>query len=177
MSSIRSGHTATLLQNGKVLVTGGRGSSTYLKTAEIYDPTAGTWSSAGQMSEARTAHSATLLNNGDVLIVGGYASGYPSISEIYRTGTNTWLTGPTTTPRAELAATRLNDGRVLVSGGYSGSGDLPSADIYNPVSNTWAATGPMNEIRTHHDNSMLLLADGRVIVMGYFQPSVEIYTP
>jgi hypothetical protein len=68
MAARRSGHTATLLPSGQVLVAGGdeRGS------AELYDPTGGTWTPAGTMQTPRAQHTATLLPNGTVLIVGGH---------------------------------------------------------------------------------------------------------
>ena len=65
-------HTATLLNNGKVLVTGGVGISSNLASAELYDPVTGTWSTTGSMSVARgTYPTVTLLNTGSVLVAGG----------------------------------------------------------------------------------------------------------
>src|SRR5580698_9501886 len=56
----RSGHTATLLQDGRVLVAGGG-----TRSLETFDPKTNTWSAAvGQLSEARSRHAATLLANG-----------------------------------------------------------------------------------------------------------------
>jgi len=67
----RSFHTATLLENGKVLITGGYNGS-YLNSAEIYDPATGRFSSTlGTMTRARSYHTATLLADGRTLIVGG----------------------------------------------------------------------------------------------------------
>ena len=64
-----------MLANGKVLITGGSLSgSGYLASAELYDPTTGTFSSTGSMSSVRAWHTATLLANGKVLITGGYDS-------------------------------------------------------------------------------------------------------
>src|SRR5271169_3034034 len=68
----RYGHTATLLANGEVLVTGGLGVNfTYLASAELYDPTKGKWTVTGSMSVSRLAFTATLLPNGEVLVAGG----------------------------------------------------------------------------------------------------------
>src|SRR5437764_9136216 len=67
----RSGHTATLLHNGKVLVAGGFDGNITLARAELYDPAKGTWSTTGSLKTARAYHTATLLANGKVLVAGG----------------------------------------------------------------------------------------------------------
>ena len=67
----RWGHTATLLTNGKVLVTGGYDNINYLSSAELYDPASGTWSATGSLTTARSQYTTTLLPNGKVLVAGG----------------------------------------------------------------------------------------------------------
>src|SRR4029077_10136499 len=81
MTAARSQHTATLLDNGKVLIAGGFGISV-LASAELYDPNTGTFSATtGSMSQARNTHTATLLTNGKVLIAGGFiAAATPTVS-------------------------------------------------------------------------------------------------
>ena len=80
--------------------------------------------------------------------------------------------------RSEHSATLLNDGRVLVSGGYNNiGGPMMSAQVYDPASNTWTNTGPLNQVRFHHSQTTVLLADGKVMALGYYDPSVEVYTP
>jgi N-acetylneuraminic acid mutarotase len=75
MRTARVSYTATLLQNGKVLVAGGLDSTgTVQASAELYNPTTGTWSPTGSMRTARYSHTATLLQNGKVLVAGGYDS-------------------------------------------------------------------------------------------------------
>ncbi|MDM0029275.1 kelch repeat-containing protein [Variovorax saccharolyticus] len=72
MGSGRTGATATLLPDGRVLVTGGYDSSNLAQAStEVYDAARGQWSDSGAMVDARYFHSATLLPNGDVLLVGG----------------------------------------------------------------------------------------------------------
>jgi hypothetical protein len=83
MASARGYHTATLLPNGKVLVTGGYASGSYLASAEVYDPASGTWSAAAPMTSARAAHKATALPNGQVLVSGGNIGGDLASTELY----------------------------------------------------------------------------------------------
>jgi hypothetical protein len=73
MTDARTGHSATLLADGSVLVAGGYGATTVLATAELYNSVAGTWSATGSMADARAQHTATLLGNGMVLVAGGTA--------------------------------------------------------------------------------------------------------
>jgi hypothetical protein len=68
MIQARYGHTATLLENGAVLVAGGIGSGdgdASSRSSEVYDPTSGEWTAAGDMTVSRTLHTATLLPDGD----------------------------------------------------------------------------------------------------------------
>jgi N-acetylneuraminic acid mutarotase len=116
----RESHTATLLENGDVLVAGGTiengdmGRSTPLKDAEVYEPTTGRWTAAPSMLQAHTGASAVLLSNGWVLVAGG---GTP-IAEVYQPDRSAWVaTGALSTARTDGTATVLADGDVLATGG------------------------------------------------------------
>ncbi|CAF4371848.1 unnamed protein product, partial [Rotaria magnacalcarata] len=89
MNFVRDSHTASVLSNGTVLVAGGIG-STYLNSAELYDPSTGTWTSTGSMNFGRYGHTASVLANGKVLVAGGIGSGYLNSSELYDPATGTW---------------------------------------------------------------------------------------
>jgi hypothetical protein len=87
MATARYGHTATLLSDGRVLVTGGWGSSSdILDSAELFDPKTGTFGPTGSMTTARYGHTATLLSDGHVLVVGGQdaSGGLVGSAELYQ---------------------------------------------------------------------------------------------
>jgi len=74
LNTARFLHTATLLQDGKVLVAGGSGITGISASAELYDPASGTWTATGSLNNARLFHTATLLQSGMVLAAGGVDS-------------------------------------------------------------------------------------------------------
>jgi hypothetical protein len=167
----RRGHQATLLPDGRVLVSGGYdASSGGIAAAEIYNPATGVWSVVGSNIIARLEHAASLLQDGRVLVVGGI-SNYSSCSsnntaETFEPSTNAWsLTNLPIVVGSGAAAVKLLDGRVLVSGGGDRCGTaFSTAAIFDPVSNTWTATSAMHVAREFH--SAILLGDGRVLVAG-----------
>ena len=101
--------------------------------AELYDPAAGTFSSAGNFTLSRTNYTATLLTNGTILIAGGEQAGIAVTSaELLDPATGTLsATGGLVIGRTGHTATRLNDGRVLVTGGTDSNGNaLASTELY-----------------------------------------------
>jgi N-acetylneuraminic acid mutarotase len=137
----RSGHRATLLSGGKVLVTGGTapgapGDGTFdpfsRRTAEVFDPATGTWTAAADMPAGRALHRAVAIGDGKVLVVGGTGGGNDEAgfrsAVIYDAAANTWTTAAgLTTGRWAFAAVALSDNRVLATGGVARSG-LAAAD-------------------------------------------------
>ncbi|MEY2504894.1 MAG: hypothetical protein QOG27_1174, partial [Verrucomicrobiota bacterium] len=163
MTSARSGHTATLLPSGKVLVTGG---STERASAELYDPATGTWTATGSLLDDRAGHTATLLPSGKVLIAGGASSAGAAVGQLYDEATGTWTsTGSLANPRYYHTATLLSNGKVLVTGGKSNDGNyLASAELYDEASGSWKATGSLADIRFGHRAT--LLPNGYVLLVG-----------
>ncbi len=166
----RTNHTATLLENGKILVAGGKDSNIgdILDSAEIYDPDLDAWHTTIPLSSARTNHSATLLQNGTVLVAGGRFGDGPSVhasAEIFTPSTSTWAaTGSLNNPREGHSATLLPDGSVLVIGGYN-QGWLSSAEIFDPLEGTWSLLPP--PLVCHGvAHTATLLTNGQVLVVG-----------
>jgi len=182
LSRPRSGHTATLLANGAVLIAGGmQRNGVYYESAELYLPSEGGFRPTAAMSSRRVGHTATLLPGGKVLIAGGFdGSGPLASAELYDPSTNAWApTGSMTNGRAEFTATLLQNGRVLVVGGQAHKA-LAGAELYDPVSGQFSPTGSMAAARNQH--SATLLGDGRVLIAGggdYQAPlsSAEVYDP
>jgi len=169
MSTPRSGHTATLLADGKVLITGGGDPS-----AELFDPASGTFTPTGSMTTLRSGATATLLANGKVLITGGFGPGTSSLprlssAELYDPLTGTFsVTGSMAAARVLHTATLLNNGKVLITGGTreggGGGAAIASAELYDPISGTFAVTGSMLSDRAQH--TATLLASGEVLIVG-----------
>ncbi|HYO52521.1 kelch repeat-containing protein [Archangium sp.] len=188
LNQLRFHHTATLLPNGKILVTGGGDSemgSNTLASAELYNPTSGTWSFTGSMHAARRYHTATLLPNGKVLIVGG-SDGNESLlasAELYDPATGTFTSvASMSVARTYHSATLLPSGQLLVAGGGGTKWDFAaSAELYDPTFNTWRATGNMSKPRRYH--SATLLPNGKVLVAGGYHEytgilyASELYDP
>ena len=179
----RDSHAATLLQNGKVLVSGGFNSrSVAVATAELYDPATAAWTAASAMQTPRSSPAATLLANGKVLVSGGQTSLVTPTSlatvELYDPATNNWsAAGPFATARSVHTATLLPNGKVLVAGGLNTAASANSiaiAELYDPATNTWSPAGTMATARYAH--TATLLPTGKVLVIGGLAVSGEVGT-
>lgn len=181
MASPRAFHTATLLNNGKVLVAGGSSAAVNgspsmgaLASAELYDPSTGTFSATGSMTDSRMYQSATLLGNGNVLIVGGTDSSGNVLSsaELYNPATGTFTaTGTMSAPRFGHTATLLPSGKVLIAGGESVSSnavvDLNSAELYDPTTGLFTLTGSL--LVGRESATATLLNSGNVLIAGGYE--------
>jgi hypothetical protein len=180
------------LPNGKVLVAGGYtvdGWANPTATTEIYDPTAGTWTTTGNMSTPRALHAATLLPNGKVLVAGGATStgnaNMVATAELYDPATGLWTaTGTMASVRAFPIAVPLENGKVLVAGGaQSMSSFTATAELYDPATGLWTSTSAMASVRLGHaavrlGNGKVLVAGGETgIPHGPYLSSVELYDP
>lgn len=165
MTEARVSHTATLLADGRVLVTGGHSSA----TAEFYDPRSGTWSVTSPMARVRFDHSATPMGDGRVLVVGGCSESCTAMdasAELYDPVSGQWQRATRShTAHALHTATALPDGSVLVAGGSGSSQSvIPFVERYEPQTDSWEPLAPMKAPRARH--SATLLRDGRLLVVG-----------
>jgi hypothetical protein len=182
-------HGATLLLDGRVLITGRNVSSGTTQTAkllaagtaEIYDPVSGSFTPAGKMGNATGVYSATLLFTGKVLIIHG--SGEAAEAELFDPATNSFTPAGSFAPAGDIStATLLEDGKVLVTNGPN----APS-QLYDSATGQFAPTGTMATWRSNY--TATLLSDGTVLIAGgYTNPSTpgtgvalvtstEIYNP
>ncbi len=184
----RTRHAATRLPSGRVLVTGGKPStSTAYSSAEIYDPATNAWTnSASSLPVGRFDHCQLLLPDGTVFVVGGIdpSAAATETSAIYDPATDTFTSGPKMAyARTQAAAALLPGGKVLVTGGQARlagtTGSIAATnttEIYDPVAKTWSPGPPMLGARYGH--GMAALSGGRVLVgVGGSATSTEILWP
>ncbi|MGA9772148.1 MAG: kelch repeat-containing protein [Blastocatellia bacterium] len=169
MSEPRLDHTATLLPNGSVLITGGYSiqisSSELASTAELYDPATNSFSLVASMNFYRYKHSAVLLSDGRVLIAGGIATdpGKPryTTAEIFDPATNSFVkTGDMILDRFKVrnGAVLLKNGKVLIAGGSWG------LEVYDPATGRFSFKP--SQMMTRYYSTATLLANGEVVIIG-----------
>jgi Kelch motif len=179
----RSGQSATLLTDGKVLIAGGmRRNQDFYKSAELYDPATGKFQTTGEMSVGRVGQIAVLLRSGKVLIAGGWVGqGGTDSAELYDPATGKFTgIAKMTKRRGRPSATMLADGDVLIAGGEERDNEsLASAEIFHVKTLSFQPTGSMHHARIAH--TATLLNDGRVLIAGGYaggvSSSVELYDP
>ncbi len=162
--------SATLLRDGRVLVTGREGS-------QLYDPDSATWAATESMIArpglmGRRFGAAVLLPDGRVLIAGGGTDNqYLDTAELYDPDTGSWTAiANMHSPKAGPRATLMRDGKVLVIGRSSST----TAEVYDPATGTWTATGDFARAGVHY-GSLTLLSDGMVLVADDY--GAELYDP
>lgn len=175
MIEARAHHSATVLDNGQILLAGGIGSNGALSSIELYDPLEGGWikpPASAQMGNARHKHTATFFldmeGKGHVLVVGGEDGSALNSAESYDTAAGTWSSGPTMAEaRSGHTAALLGDHRrVLIAGGDNGQQALSSMEIFDATQAPWSfqAMPPLTMARARH--TATLLREGLVLIAG-----------
>ena len=171
-SGERSLFASAQLANGEVLIAGGQGAfvngvAPYFTSAEIYNPTDGTWRAAGSLRQNRVSGSATLLADGRVLITGGSGrvnniGASVARAEIYDPQADAWsLASPMNLPRSG-GGTRLDDGRVLISGGLVSTA-IADAELYDPA----APSLDVVSIASNHPGNPALAWPGDTVTLSF----------
>ena len=174
----RTGHTATALSDGRILITGGRDADEHLVAAsEIFDPETQTTSASASLHTARVDHSATVLADGRVVVIGGTgASGALLSAEIFdpahpENGFQT-VGSSMSTARTRHTATLLKDGHVLIAGGDAQG----SAELFDPATGTFMPTiWPLTIARSGH--TATLFTDDSVLLAGGNTATMETFVP
>ncbi len=168
----RTNHNATLLADGKVLLSGGQDNNggDGLASAELYDPATQTFSAiAAAMTSPRGGHGAALLPDGKVLLVGGFNNSSVSLNsaELFDPATQTFtaIAATTTSRRSEFTATVLPNGKVLLAGGGSSTTSYTSAELYDPATQTFGALSAVMSAAREAGGASLL-PSGRVLLSG-----------
>lgn len=181
MTTARVSHMAILITQGglagKVLVAGGSsicsGCTPILDNAELYDPSTGLWADTGSMTIARFWYdpSPITLPDGSILVVGGTTCcpyHWFNNAETYNPASQTWTLLSAKMTNADEKTASLPDGSILVAGGVKGTQPnfvyVASAELFDPSTGTWGATGSMSTDRTLH--RLVALTSGQVLAAG-----------
>jgi len=195
------GQLSVAPHSGFVLFAGGQGGGqSALSRAEFFDPAKNAFATASSMKDARTDHTATELRGGKILVAGGNGTSGSALSsaELYDpiSGEFSAIASKMDTARAEHTATLISgcncpaDGKVLIAGGTTASGSLGStlrsAELYDPATGKFTATGAMKATRARHSATLIasgplagnvLIAGGTSDESGGDLASAELYDP
>ncbi|TQF08813.1 galactose oxidase [Myxococcus llanfairpwllgwyngyllgogerychwyrndrobwllllantysiliogogogochensis] len=165
------------LEDGRVLAAGGHDGQRTLSSCEVFEPETGMWSLTGSMHKARRNHAVVRLLDGRVLVTGGtqvVAPGALADAEVYAPASGLWTqVAPMFEARNDPSALLLPDGRVLVAGGTDADRrPLRSAELFDPMTGTWAPATPPGFVRGGAGTAVML-AQGKALFVSGLQ--AELY--
>lgn len=199
LSVQRSFHASAVLNDGRVLLSGGTSNSGVVTTTcDIFDPATNMMTPAASMGTARAGHAATTLLNGKVLVTGGVSTftgtaigpilnSASDTGEVYDPVANTWtpVTNVMASKRFIHTQTRLANGQVLCVSGLNGTAFIPfvgteyptftaSCSLYSSATNSFTAAASITTARAAHRAT--LMPNGEVFVAGGVFSSVFVPT-
>ena len=179
----RWGHTATVLDDGRVVIAGGENAIGPVASVEIFDPASGQFTVGGTLSSPRKGHAAARLADGRVLLAGGFdGTSVLSSIDVFTPATGIVSTlGALDTPRAGLSATTLLDGKVLFFGGFDGTNELATSAVFDPATNS-LSPGATGAVARRNHQAFLLPRNNAVLLVGGVAAntaltSTELYLP
>jgi len=186
MTTPRSNHTATLLEDGRVLVAGGLTTSgVATNSCEIYDPNLDTWVTTTSLNTARYDHKDILftagLNSNKVLIVSGKTSSVTCTNtcELYDSKAKTWsYTGSLVTGRTDFICEKLENGLVFVATGFDLSNPLSSVEVYGREnSSTWTTFASILTARYGATGTLITTGEhaGEILICGGYNSTTSTY--
>jgi hypothetical protein len=176
--------TASLLASGKVLISGGYNTVTWdiHNSAEIYNPSTGTFAATGSLANNLLGHAQTLLANGTTLVTGGdpwYGMGSAplNIAQIFNESTGTFSSiSSMSAGRRFHTGTLLGNGKVLVAGGRI-FGWGPEGELFDPATNTFSNANTPALGSDEGTHTATLLASGKVLLTSGENTSGKVYDP
>jgi N-acetylneuraminic acid mutarotase len=155
--------SATLLDDGRVLIVGGSDNSGFVKPTETFNPMSSSWTTVGSLSTGRRQFPLAALRDGSLLAAGGWPT--TNTAEVLDRASTAWHSiSNLNQARSNHTATTLKSGKVLVAGGADTSSPIGSAELFDPKRGIWNVTASLPQARSNH--TATLLSDATVLVAG-----------